>query len=50
MNAKLDMHRFTIKTVPTRLKRMKEDPMLAVLDDAPDLIDALPLLAELETG
>jgi bifunctional non-homologous end joining protein LigD len=48
VNAKLDMHRFTIKTVPARLKRMKADPMLAVLTDEPDLLDALRLLAELE--
>jgi bifunctional non-homologous end joining protein LigD len=48
VNARLDMHRFTIKTVPARLKRMKDEPMISILDDAPDLIEALRLLSELE--
>ena len=48
VNAKLDMHRFTIKTVPGRLRRMKREPMRAVLDDTPDLLGALELLSELE--
>ncbi len=48
VNAKLDMHRFTIRTVPARLRRMKNEPMLAVLDDAPDLLGALQLLSEIE--
>ncbi len=48
VNGKLDMHRFTIKTVPARLKRMKNEPMLTVLSDAPDLLEALRLLSEIE--
>lgn len=48
VNSKLDMHRFTIKTVPARLRRMKNEPMLSVLDDAPDLLDALRVLSEIE--
>ncbi len=48
VNDKLDMHRFTIKTVPARLRRMKQEPMRAVLADMPDLLGALQLLSELE--
>ncbi len=48
VNGKLDMHRFTIKTVPARLRRMKQEPMRAVLGDVPDLLGALQLLSELE--
>jgi len=48
VNSKLDMHRFTIKTVPARLKRMKNEPMLSVLHDTPDLLDALQSLSEIE--
>lgn len=48
VNDKLDMHRFTIKTVPARLRRMKQEPMRPILDDAPDLLGALQLLSELE--
>ncbi len=42
------MHRFTIRSVPARLRRMKNDPLLAVLDDKPALLDALRMLAEIE--
>ncbi|HJO05354.1 MAG TPA: DNA ligase D [Acidobacteriota bacterium] len=45
---KLDMHRFTIKTVPRRLRRMKQEPMQAILGERPDLLGALQLLSELE--
>ena len=50
VNAKLDRDKFTIKTVPRRLQRMKEDPMRAVLDVKPDLLGALQLLGELQSG
>ncbi|NKB88401.1 MAG: DNA ligase D [Acidobacteria bacterium] len=49
VNARLDMHKFTIKTVPRRLTRMKGDPMISVLDDQPDLMGALQLLSEIES-
>ena len=48
VNDKLDMHRFTIKTVPARLRRMKQEPMRAILGEQPDLLGALQLLSELE--
>ncbi len=48
VNSRLDMHRFTIRSVPARLRRMKNDPLLAVLDDKPALLDALRMLAEIE--
>jgi len=38
---KLDPARFTIETVPRRMRRGKGDPMLRVLDEKPDLIAAL---------
>ena len=50
VNARLDMHRFTIKTVPARLRRMRDDPMLPVLTDRPDLMATLSALAEIERG
>jgi bifunctional non-homologous end joining protein LigD len=45
VNAKLDIHKHTIKTVPARMKRMKTDPLAAVLELEPDLDMALNLLA-----
>ena len=50
VTGKLDMHRFTIKTVPARLRRMKNEPMLDLLGDEPDLLGALNALAEIERG
>jgi bifunctional non-homologous end joining protein LigD len=38
---KLDIHRFTIQTVPRRLRRMTEDPMRPVLTEKPDLLASL---------
>jgi bifunctional non-homologous end joining protein LigD len=37
----LDPRQFTIRTVPARLERQKEDPLLPVLDLKPDLLKAL---------
>ena len=34
---KLDIRRFTIKTVPARMKKLKEDPLRPILDLKPDL-------------
>ena len=46
VNAKLDPQKFTIKTVPARLRRMKSDPWAKVLETVPDLPGALAKLAE----
>jgi len=43
----LDIRKFTIRTVPKRLARMKSDPVRAVLDTDPDLMAALARLHEL---
>jgi bifunctional non-homologous end joining protein LigD len=40
----LDIKTFTIKTVPARLKKMKRDPLVQALADAPDLIGILERL------
>ena len=48
VNARLDPGRYTIKTVPARLKRQKCDPMLPILDEVPDLLGALEKLSEIE--
>ncbi|HSM08595.1 MAG TPA: DNA ligase D [Gemmatimonadota bacterium] len=45
VNGKLRLDRFTIRTMPARLARMKDDPLLGVLDDTPDLPAALGRLA-----
>jgi bifunctional non-homologous end joining protein LigD len=41
VSRKLDMRKFTIKTVPERMKALGEDPMREVLDLQPDLAKAL---------
>ncbi len=46
VNGKLDPRRFTIRTMPARLRRQKEDPLLAVLTEKPDLLSALAKLQE----
>jgi bifunctional non-homologous end joining protein LigD len=46
VNGKLDIGRFTIETMPRRLARMKNDPLLPVLTEKPDLGRALALLGE----
>ncbi len=44
VTARLDPARFTIRTMPARLARQKEDPLLAVLSARPDLLGALERL------
>ncbi len=41
---KLDIKKFTIKTAPARMKRLKDDPLRAVLEERPDLVSALERL------
>src|SRR6059036_75229 len=38
---KLDTRRFTIRSVPGRMKKLQDDPLLPVLDTKPDLVAAL---------
>jgi bifunctional non-homologous end joining protein LigD len=45
VNAKLDPKNYTIKTLPARMKRMKDDPLAPVLTEKPDLRHALALLS-----
>ncbi len=47
VNSKLDIRRFTLRTVPARLKKAKVDPLRDVLTLAPDLGHALERLAAL---
>lgn len=42
----LDVRAFNIKTVPPRIRKLKQDPVLPVLDLKPDLERSLGLLAE----
>lgn len=42
---RLDTRKFDLKSVPKRLKKMGEDPLLPVLGEAPDLARTLDLLA-----
>lgn len=43
---RLDIRAFTIRTVPVRMRKRKTDPLIGVLDQAPDLGRALERLAE----
>jgi bifunctional non-homologous end joining protein LigD len=43
---RLDVKKFTIRSVPRRLKQLKEDPLLPVLELSPDLGRSLALLSE----
>lgn len=43
----LDPTRFTIKTLPVRLKRRKDDPMAPVVDESPDLLGAVERLSKI---
>ncbi len=45
---KLDPTRFTIRTLPARMRRLGADPLRPVLDAAPDLVGALARLARLQ--
>ncbi|HKC23353.1 MAG TPA: hypothetical protein VKF32_01355, partial [Thermoanaerobaculia bacterium] len=44
VNARLDIRKLTIETVPKRLAKAKSDPLLPVLTAVPDLADALAKL------
>jgi len=44
VNDKLDLRAFTIKTAPARMKKLKDDPLLPVLEEKPDLAAALDKL------
>ncbi|HEU5261346.1 MAG TPA: DNA ligase D [Gemmatimonadales bacterium] len=41
---KLDIKKFTIKSAPARMKKLKEDPLRLVLELKPDLVSALERL------
>jgi bifunctional non-homologous end joining protein LigD len=41
---KLDIRKFTIKNAPARMKKLKADPLLPVLEVQPDLVRALERL------
>jgi bifunctional non-homologous end joining protein LigD len=41
---KLDIRAFTIRTVPARMKKLKDDPLWPMLDQQPDLMAALARL------
>jgi bifunctional non-homologous end joining protein LigD len=47
VNARLDPAAFSIRTAPTRMKRLREDPLAPVLQLRPDLPRALALLEPL---
>jgi bifunctional non-homologous end joining protein LigD len=46
VTGKLDPKKFTIKTVPKRFAKLKDDPLLAVLEERPDLGRAIERLAK----
>ncbi|MBT8492141.1 MAG: DNA ligase D, partial [Deltaproteobacteria bacterium] len=46
VKAGLDIHRFTIANAVARMKKLKDEPLLAVLEDSPDLLAALEALAK----
>lgn len=46
VNGRLDVSAFNLKTLPKRLEKLKEDPLLPVLSRHPDLARTLDLLAE----
>jgi bifunctional non-homologous end joining protein LigD len=45
VNGKLDPRKFTLKTAPARMKRLKQDPLAPVLTLQPDLHGALARLS-----
>ena len=50
VDARLDPRRFTIRTLPARMRRLGDDPLRPVLDLRPDLVGALGRLAEREAA
>jgi bifunctional non-homologous end joining protein LigD len=46
VNKKLDIRAHTIKTVPERMQKLRQDPLGEVLELAPDLVGALERLME----
>ena len=46
VNGRLDVSAFHLKTLPKRLEKLKEDPLLPVLSRRPDLARTLDLLSE----
>ena len=46
VTSSLDIRAFTIRNVPERMKRLKGDPLLSVLGETPDLVQALARLQE----
>lgn len=46
VNGRLDVSAFNLKTLPKRLEKLKEDPLLPVLSRQPDLARTLDLLSE----
>src|SRR5207248_11309456 len=44
VNGKLDPAKFTLKSAPARMRRLKEDPLAPVLTEVPDLTAALSRL------
>jgi bifunctional non-homologous end joining protein LigD len=46
VNRKLDIRRHTMVTVPERMKKLKKDPLVEVVELVPDLGDALGRLQE----
>jgi bifunctional non-homologous end joining protein LigD len=46
VNDSLDVGAFNIRTVPLRIRKLKQDPLLPVIDLKPDLEQSLELLAE----
>jgi len=41
---KLDSRQFTIRTVPARMKKLEQDPLIAIMDEKPDLMSVLERL------
>jgi bifunctional non-homologous end joining protein LigD len=46
VNGKLDPRKFTLRTAPARMKRLRDDPLAPVLTLQPDLTAALARLSE----
>jgi bifunctional non-homologous end joining protein LigD len=46
VNARLDPRKFTLKTLPARMKKRKTDPLAPVLRLKPDLARALARLTQ----